>query len=61
MLTVIWGIAGFPVFDLMTEQHGYNTHYFLNNRMEPRLSALFPDVWSPAARTTPFHGVCFCR
>jgi hypothetical protein len=27
MLTVIWGIDGFHVVDLRTEQHNYNTQY----------------------------------
>jgi hypothetical protein len=43
MLTVIWGIDGFHVVDLMIERHSYNTQYFLSHILEPLLPAVFPD------------------
>jgi histone-lysine N-methyltransferase SETMAR len=44
MLTVIWGIDGFHVVDLMTAQHSYSTQYFPGQILEPLLLAIFPDV-----------------
>jgi hypothetical protein len=55
MLTVIWGIAGFHVVDLMTDQHSYNTHYFLSQILEPLLLALFPDGRKPHSRRLDLH------
>jgi hypothetical protein len=43
MLTVIWGIDGFHVVHLMTEQLSYKTQSFLNNIIELLLLAIFPD------------------
>jgi hypothetical protein len=43
MLTVSWGIDGFHVVDLMTEQHSCNTQYFLSHILESLLLAVFPD------------------
>jgi histone-lysine N-methyltransferase SETMAR len=47
MLTVIWGINGFHVVDLITEQHSYNTQYFLNHILESLLLAVFPEGRKP--------------
>jgi hypothetical protein len=47
MQTLIWGIDGFRLVDLMTEQHGYNTQYFLSHPVEPILSTIFPDNRKP--------------
>jgi hypothetical protein len=44
MLAVIWGINGFHVVDLMTEQHKYNTQYFLSHTLEPPLLAVFTEA-----------------
>jgi pentose-5-phosphate-3-epimerase len=41
--TVIWGIEGFDVVDLMTEQHNYNTYYFFSHMIECVLCAIFAD------------------
>jgi hypothetical protein len=40
MLAVIWGIDGFHVVDLMTEQHSDNTQYFFSHILEPLLVAV---------------------
>jgi hypothetical protein len=50
MLTVIRGIDGFHVADLMTEQHSYNTQYFLSHILEPLLLVVFPDGRKPHSR-----------
>jgi hypothetical protein len=47
ILTVVWGIDGFNVVDLITEQHSYNTQYFLSHILEPLLLAVFPDSRKP--------------
>jgi hypothetical protein len=55
MLAVIWGIDGFHVVDLMTEQHSYNKQYFLCHILEPRLLAVFPDGRKPHSRRLSLH------
>jgi hypothetical protein len=54
-LTVIWEINGFHVIDLMTEQHSYNTQYFLNHILEPLLLAVFPDGGKPHSHRLSLH------
>jgi hypothetical protein len=44
MLTVIWGITGFHVVDLMTERHNHNTQYFLSHILERVLLQDFQKV-----------------
>jgi hypothetical protein len=55
MLTVIWGIDGFHVVDLMTEQHDYNTQHFLSHILESLLFAVFPDGRKPHSRRVSLH------
>jgi hypothetical protein len=55
MMTVIWGIDGFHVVDLMTEQHSYNTQYFFSHDLEPLLLALFPDRRKPHSHRLSVH------
>jgi hypothetical protein len=43
MLSVIWGIDGFHIVDLMTEQCSYNMQYFFSHILETLLLAVFPD------------------
>jgi hypothetical protein len=50
MLTVFWGIDGFHVVNLTTEQHNYNTQCFISHILEPLLLALFPDGRKPHSR-----------
>jgi hypothetical protein len=54
MLTVLWGIDGFRVVDLMTEQHSCNTQYFLTQILEPLLLAVFPDGVRCDSKTVRF-------
>jgi hypothetical protein len=55
MLTVIWGIDGFCVVDLMTEQHNYSTQSFLSHILEPLLLVVFPDGHKPHSRRLSLH------
>jgi hypothetical protein len=55
MLTVIWGINGFQIVDLMTEQHSYNILHFLSHILEPLLLALFADGRKPYSRGLRLH------
>jgi transposase len=55
MLTVIWGIDGFQVVDLMTEQHSDNTQYFLSHILEPLLLAVFPEGRKLHSRQLSLH------
>jgi hypothetical protein len=55
MLTVIWGIDGFEVVGLMTEQHSHNRQYFLSHILEPLLLAAFPDGHKPRSRRLSLH------
>jgi hypothetical protein len=55
MLTVIWGIDGFHVVDLVTEQHRCNTQYFLSHILEPLLLAVFPDGRKPHSLWLSLH------
>jgi hypothetical protein len=55
MLTVIWGIDGFHVVDLVTEQHSYSTQYFPSHIFEPLLPAVFPDGRKSHSRRVSLH------
>jgi hypothetical protein len=55
MLTVIWGIDGFHIIGLTTEQHSYNTQYFLSYIVEPLLLAVFPDDRKLHSRQLSLH------
>jgi hypothetical protein len=50
MLTTIWGIDGFHVVNLTTEQHSGNIQYFLSYISEPLLLAVSPDGGKPQSR-----------
>jgi hypothetical protein len=50
MLTVLWGVDGFCVVDLMAEWHSYNTQYFLDNILQAILRAIFARSWKPHSR-----------
>jgi hypothetical protein len=59
MLPVIWGIYEFHIVDLMTEQHSYNTQYFLSHILEPFLLAVVPDGRKPHSCRLSLHlGSC---
>jgi hypothetical protein len=55
MPIVLWGVYGFHVVDLMTEQHSYNLQYFLSHILEPLLLAVFPDGRKPHPRRLSVH------
>jgi hypothetical protein len=55
MLAVIYGINGFHVVDMMTEQHSYKTQYFLGYILEPLLLAVFPDGCKPHSHPLSLH------
>jgi hypothetical protein len=55
MLAIIWGIDGFHVVDLRTEQHSYNTQYFLSHILESLLPAVFSDSRTPHSRQPRLH------
>jgi histone-lysine N-methyltransferase SETMAR len=42
MLTVIWGVKGFHVVDLMTSQNQFNSQDFVEHVMVPRVQEIFP-------------------
>jgi hypothetical protein len=42
MLTVIWGVFGFHVVDLMTVQDRFNSQYFADNVVIPLTQEIFP-------------------
>jgi histone-lysine N-methyltransferase SETMAR len=42
MLTVMWGIKGFHVVDLMTSQDQFNSQYFVEHIMMPLVQEIFP-------------------
>jgi histone-lysine N-methyltransferase SETMAR len=43
MLTLIWGIDGFHVVDMMPPGGHFNTEYFLTHLMDPLLVKVFPE------------------
>jgi hypothetical protein len=55
ILTVIWGIDGFHVVDLIAEQYSYNTQCFLSHILEPLLLVLFPDCHKLHSRRLSLH------
>jgi hypothetical protein len=42
MLTVMWGVKGFQVVDLMTWQDQFNSQYFVEHVMVPFVQEIFP-------------------
>jgi hypothetical protein len=40
-LTVVWGVDGFHVVDLMSSQSSFDSQYFLNNIMVPLVEKVF--------------------
>jgi hypothetical protein len=55
MLTVVWGIDGFQIVDLMTEQHSYNMQSFFSHILEPLLLAVSPGGPKPHSRRLSLH------
>jgi histone-lysine N-methyltransferase SETMAR len=55
MLTVIWGVDGFHVVDLMISQRSLNSEYFVNHVMAPMIAKVFPQGRTPHARLLHHH------
>jgi hypothetical protein len=55
MLTVIWGVDGFHVVDLMTSQHSFDSQYFVDNIMVQLVEKVFPKGRNPHARRPHLH------
>jgi hypothetical protein len=55
MLTLIWGVEGFHVVDLMTSQRSFDSQYFADNIMVPLVQKVFPKGRNPYARRLSFH------
>jgi hypothetical protein len=55
MLTVIWGLDGFRVVDLMTSQLSFNSWYFVNHVMAPMIAKVSPHGKTPHARRLQDH------
>jgi hypothetical protein len=55
MLTVIWGVDGFHVVDLMTSQRSFDSQYFMDNIMVPFVEKVFPKGRNPYAHRLRLH------
>jgi histone-lysine N-methyltransferase SETMAR len=55
MLTVIWGVDGFHVVDLMTLQRSFNSEYFVSHVLTPTVAKLFPRGTIPHTRRLQLH------
>jgi histone-lysine N-methyltransferase SETMAR len=55
MLTVIWGIDGFHVVDLMTWQRSFNSEYFMSHVLAPMVTKVFPWARIPHTRRLQLH------
>jgi hypothetical protein len=55
MLTVIWGVGGFHVVDLMTSQSSFDSQYFVRNAMTPLIAHIVPQGRIPHGRRLYLH------
>jgi histone-lysine N-methyltransferase SETMAR len=55
MLTVIWGVDGFHVVDLMTSQPSFDSQSFVDNLMVSLVEKVFPKGRNPHARRLHLH------
>jgi histone-lysine N-methyltransferase SETMAR len=55
MLTVIWGVDGFHVVDLMSSQCSFDSQYFVDNIMVSLVQKVFPKGRNPHARPLHLH------
>jgi histone-lysine N-methyltransferase SETMAR len=55
MLTVIWGINGFHIIDLMPAQCRFNSQYFVEHVMTPLVQKLFPEQRPPHTPRLDVH------
>jgi hypothetical protein len=51
MFTIVWGVAGFQVTNLLMSQRSFNSEYFVNEIMQPLVAIPFLEgrVWQPKA------------
>jgi hypothetical protein len=54
-LTVIWGMGGFHVVDLMTSQRSFDSQYFVSNVMTPLIANIVPQRRIRQARGLHLH------
>jgi hypothetical protein len=55
MFTVIWGVEGFHVVDLMTSQCSFNSEYFVSHVLAPIVVKVFPQGRIPRTRRLQLH------
>jgi hypothetical protein len=55
MLTVIWGVDGFHVVDLMTSQRSFDSQYFVDTIMVPFVEKFFPKGRNLHVRRLHLH------
>jgi histone-lysine N-methyltransferase SETMAR len=55
MLTIIWGVDGFHLVDLMTSQRNFDSQYFVDNIVVPLVEKVFPKGRNPDARRLHLH------
>jgi hypothetical protein len=55
MLTIIWGVDGFHVVDLMTSQHSFNSEYFMSHVLTPMVVKVFTRGRIPHIRRLQLH------
>jgi hypothetical protein len=55
MLTVILGVDGFHVVDLMTSQHNFNSEYSVSHVLAPMIPKIFPRGRIPYTRRLQLH------
>jgi histone-lysine N-methyltransferase SETMAR len=55
MLTVIWGVDGFHIVDLMIPHRSFNSEHFVNHVMTPMIIKPFPQVRTPPPRRLHLH------
>jgi hypothetical protein len=54
-LTVMWGVKGFRVVDLMTSQDQFNSQYFVEHIMVPLVQEIFPHGQNRRAPRLHLH------
>jgi histone-lysine N-methyltransferase SETMAR len=55
MFTVIWGVDGFHVVDLMTSQRRFNSEYFMSYVLAPMVVKVFPRERIPQTCRLQLH------
>jgi hypothetical protein len=55
MLTVIWGVDGFHVVDLITSQPSFSSEYSVSGVLAPMVAKVFPRGRIPYPRRLQLH------